>query len=125
MAETESRTCRGSTEIIRSNGRRDANVQRDEPALKGTDMKDTAEILAFKGKELKTVQDLQAAQLALFHDIASGAVTPVESRLVQEDLSARLWEFEAGLKAAKAEVLSNHCQSSALASGALAGNKDP
>ena len=56
----------------------------------------------FKGKELKTVQDLQAAQLALFHDIASGAVTPVESRLVQEDLSARLWEFEAGLKAAKA-----------------------
>ena len=65
-------------------------------------MKHTAEILAFKGKEIKTVRDLSGAQLALFHDIASGAVTPVESRLVQEDLSARLWEFEAGLKAAKA-----------------------
>ena len=39
-------------------------------------MKDTAEILASKGNELKTVQDLQAAQLALFHDIASGAVYP-------------------------------------------------
>ncbi len=65
-------------------------------------MKDTAEILAFKGKEIKTVQDLQAAQLALFHDITSGAVTSVESRLVQEDLSARLWEFEASLKAATA-----------------------
>jgi len=69
---------------------------------KGTDMKDTAEILAFKGKEIKTVQDLQAAQLALFHDITSGAVTSVESRLVQESLSARLWEFEASLKAATA-----------------------
>ena len=89
-------------------------------------MKDTAEILAFKGKELKTVQDLQAAQLALFHDITSGAVTPVESRLVQEDLSARLWEFEAGLKAARTpEVPSNHRLSSAVASGDLDGNKDP
>ena len=63
-------------------------------------MKDTAEILAFKGKEIKTVQDLQAAQLALFHDIASGAVTPAESQPVQKELSARLWEFEASLKAA-------------------------
>ena len=69
---------------------------------KGTDMKHTAEILAFKGKEIKTVRDLQAAQLALFHDITSGAVTLVESRLVQESLSARLWEFEASLKAATA-----------------------
>jgi hypothetical protein len=65
-------------------------------------MKDTAEILAFKGKEIKTVRDLSGAQLALFHDIASGAVTSVESRLVQEGLSARLWEFEASLKAATA-----------------------
>ena len=71
-------------------------------SLKGTDMKDTAKILAFKGKEIKTVQDLQAAQLALFHDITSGAVTPAECRLVQEHLSARLWEFEASLKAATA-----------------------
>jgi len=79
-----------------------ANVQRDEPALKGTDMKDTAEILGFKGKEIKTVRDLQAAQLALFHDITLGAVTPAESRLVQEELSARLRDFEASLKAATA-----------------------
>ena len=35
-------------------------------------MKDTAEILAFKGKEIKTVRDLSGAQLALFHDITSG-----------------------------------------------------
>ena len=46
-------------------------------------MKDTAEILAFKWKEIKTVRISQAAQLALFHDIASGAVTPAESQLVQ------------------------------------------
>jgi len=65
-------------------------------------MKDTAEILAFKGKELKTVLDLQSAQLALFHDITSGAVTPAESRAVQEELSARLRNFEASLKAATA-----------------------
>ena len=76
-------------------------------------MKDTAEILAFKGKEIKTVRDLQAAQLALFHDIASGAVTPAESRPVQKELSARLRSFEASLKAATAaEVPSNHCLSS-------------
>ena len=71
-------------------------------SLEGTDMKDTAEILAFKGKEIKTVRDLQAAQLALFHDITSGAVTPAESQLVQTVLSARLSEFEASLKAARA-----------------------
>ena len=88
-------------------------------------MKDTAEILAFKGKELKTVWDLSAAQLALFHDITSGAVTSAESRLVQEHLSARLSEFEASLKAARAEVPSNHRLSSAVASGELDGNKDP
>jgi len=71
-------------------------------SLKGMDMKDAAEILAFKGKEIKTVRDLQAAQLALFHDIASGAVTPAESRPVQKELSARLRDFEASLKAATA-----------------------
>ena len=65
-------------------------------------MKHTAEILAFKGKEIKTVRDLQAAQLALFHDITSGAVTPAESLAVQEELSARLRNFEASLKAATA-----------------------
>ena len=70
--------------------------------LKGTEMKDNAEILAFKGKEITTVRDLSGAQLALFHDMTSGAVTPAESRLVQEHLSARLWEFEASLKAATA-----------------------
>ena len=71
-------------------------------SLKGTDMKDTAKILAFKGKEIERVRDLQAAQLALFCDITSGAVTPAESLLVQEELSARLRDFEASLKAARA-----------------------
>ena len=70
--------------------------------LKGTDMKETAEILAFKGKEIKTVRDLSGAQLALFHDITSGAVTSAESRAVQNELSARLRDFEASLKAATA-----------------------
>ena len=65
-------------------------------------MKDTAEIFAFKGKEIKTVRDLSGAQLALFHDMTSGAVTPAESRAVQEELSARLRDFEASLKAATA-----------------------
>jgi len=65
-------------------------------------MKDTAEILAFKGKELTTVRDLSGAQLALFHDMTAGAVTSVESRLVQEALTARLREFEASLNAARA-----------------------
>jgi hypothetical protein len=69
---------------------------------KGADIKDTAKILAFKGKEIERVRVLQAAQFALFPDIASGAVTPAESRAVQEELSARLREFEASLKAARA-----------------------
>ena len=65
-------------------------------------MRDTAEILAFKRKEIKTVRDLSGAQLALLHDITSGAVTPAESQLVQIVLSARLSEFEASLKASRA-----------------------
>ena len=65
-------------------------------------MKNTAEIFAFRGKELRTVRDLSGAQLALFHDMKAGAVTPAESRVVQEELSARVREFVAILKAAKA-----------------------
>ena len=44
-------------------------------------MKDTVEILAFKGKELKTVRDLSGAQLAPFNDMTAGAVTPAERDL--------------------------------------------
>ena len=66
-------------------------------------MKDTAEIFAFKGKEIKTLRDLSGAQLALFHDMNVGRQLPLaEILLVQEELSARLWDFEASLKAARA-----------------------
>ena len=43
-------------------------------------MKNTAEIFAFRGKELKTVRDLSGAQLALFHDMKAGRLSAGISR---------------------------------------------
>jgi hypothetical protein len=46
-----------------------------------------ARIPQFAVKELKTMNDLAAAQLALLQDLNSGAVTEAEWRVIQKDLN--------------------------------------
>jgi hypothetical protein len=50
-------------------------------------LKENARILQFNVKELKTMNDLAAAQLALLQDLNSEAVTEAEWRVVQKDLN--------------------------------------
>ena len=49
-------------------------------------MKENARILEFDVKKLETMSELNAAQLALLQDIASGAVTVPESQPIQKEL---------------------------------------
>jgi hypothetical protein len=48
-------------------------------------LKTNASIPQFAVKELKTMNDLAAAQLALLQDLNSGAVTEAEWRVIQKD----------------------------------------
>jgi hypothetical protein len=57
-------------------------------------MKETAAILGFIGRELKTIGDLQAAILALRQDLRRGAVTPKEARRIQKEIDTRLKQFK-------------------------------
>ena len=50
-------------------------------------MKENARILQFTVKELKTMNELAAAQLALLRDLHSGTVTKAEWRVIQKDLN--------------------------------------
>jgi hypothetical protein len=57
-------------------------------------MKETAEILGFIGRELKTMGDLQAAIFALRQDLRRGAVTPKEARRIQKEIDSRPKQFK-------------------------------
>ena len=61
-------------------------------------MKNAAKILAFKGKELKTVDDVRAALLAILLDIRSGDVTVAESQPIQKEINTRMKEVRGQLK---------------------------
>jgi hypothetical protein len=67
-------------------------------------MKDTAEILKFKGKELKTAADINAVSEALMCDLLSGAVTPREARKIQKEINERLKLFGSAIKILKLEA---------------------
>jgi len=51
-------------------------------------MKKNAKILKFNVKKLKTIEELQGAQIALLHDITSGAATVAESQSIYKELNA-------------------------------------
>ena len=51
-------------------------------------MKKNAKILKFNVNKLKTMKELQGAQIALLQDITSGAVTVAESRPIYKGLNA-------------------------------------
>ena len=57
-------------------------------------MKKDAQIQKFDVKKLKTMKELGDAQMALIHDITSGAMTLGESRPIQKELNAlqRRWQ---------------------------------
>jgi hypothetical protein len=62
-------------------------------------MKDSAKILTFRGKHLRTVSDLQAALFALRDDIRTGAVTRRESRPIEKEIGDRLRQFQKAYEA--------------------------
>jgi hypothetical protein len=59
-------------------------------------MQQTAKILKFKGETLKTLKDVQAAELAVLADLKSGAVTAMEAREIHVQLIAMLQQFMNG-----------------------------
>jgi len=61
-------------------------------------MKKTAKILAYRGKELKTVDDLQAALMDLVLDIRSGDITAKEARPIEAKINALMKKVRAQMK---------------------------
>ena len=61
-------------------------------------MKETAEILKLKGKELKTASDITAVQEALMMDLIAGRITPAEAKKIQREVTARIKVIGAALK---------------------------
>jgi len=59
-------------------------------------MQQTAKILKFKGKTLKTLEDVQAVELAVLADLRSGAVTAREAREIHVQIVAMLQQFVDG-----------------------------
>jgi len=53
-------------------------------------MKETAQVLKFKGKELMTAADIIAVLEALACDLASGDLTPAEARKIQNEVNKRI-----------------------------------
>jgi hypothetical protein len=50
-------------------------------------MKDSARILKFKGKELRTPADVITVNEALIVDLLSGDITPAEHRKIQREIT--------------------------------------
>ena len=61
-------------------------------------MKETAQVLKFKGKELMTAADINAVLEAVACDLASGDVTPAEARKIQNEVSKRIKVVAEALK---------------------------
>ena len=61
-------------------------------------MKETAQVLKFKGKELMTAADIIAVLEALARDLASGDLTPAEARKIQNEVSKRIRAVAEALK---------------------------
>lgn len=61
-------------------------------------MKETAQVLKFKGKELITAADINAVLEAVARDLASGDVTPAEARKIQNEVNRRIKLVASALK---------------------------
>jgi hypothetical protein len=63
-------------------------------------MKETALILRFKGKDLRTAADIAAADAALMADLIAGEITATETRRIERELATRINAISSGLKTA-------------------------
>jgi hypothetical protein len=61
-------------------------------------MNKNAESRKFVNKELKTLSDVQAAFMAIFLDLRSGAITPAENRTLLKKPTERMKQIEKLLK---------------------------
>jgi len=61
-------------------------------------MKKEARILEYRGKELRTVSDINGASEALFNDLLSGNVTVREANKIQKEITSRIKEIKNRLK---------------------------
>ena len=66
-------------------------------------MKKTAKILAYRGKEMKTVADVQAALMDLVLDIHSGDITAKEARPIEREINALMKKVRAQMKSGNPE----------------------
>jgi hypothetical protein len=65
-------------------------------------VKETAQILRFKGKVLRTPADINEVSEALIVDLLSGDITPAEHRKIQKEVTAKINSFGAILKTLQA-----------------------
>jgi len=63
-------------------------------------MKETARILRFKGKDLRTAAEITAAEEALMADLMAGEITATESRRIQMELTRRIKAISSAEKTA-------------------------
>jgi len=68
-------------------------------------MKPTARMLAFRGKDFRTVADVNAGQEALFADLMDGNLTLAESREIQKAFNARIKMIGSALKFGEIQAL--------------------
>jgi len=68
-------------------------------------MKRTARMLAFRGKDFRTVADVNAGQEALFADLMDGNLTLAESREIQKAFNARIKMIGSALKFGEIQAL--------------------
>ncbi|HLN88015.1 MAG TPA: hypothetical protein VK200_16165 [Candidatus Limnocylindrales bacterium] len=63
-------------------------------------MKETALILRFKGKDLRTAADIAAADAALMADLIAGEITATETLRILRELATRKKAISSGLTTA-------------------------
>ena len=68
-------------------------------------MKPTARMLAFRGKDFRTVADVNAGQEALFADLMDGNLTLAESREIQKAFNARIKMIGSALEFGEIQAL--------------------
>ena len=61
-------------------------------------MKDTARILKYRGRDLKSVADVTGAMQALAADLLNGDITPAEHRRIQKEINQRIRSVAEALK---------------------------
>ena len=61
-------------------------------------MKDGAKILRFKGRELRTINDINLVQEAIIQDLVAGDITPREAKVIQKEIKGRIDTVKAAMK---------------------------